>query len=428
MLHLDYREEHHNDFGGHISDWTATLSSPDLQLQFEEKCAEAGETEVYFLLSAFANMAISRDMSDKLFIERAALDLFDVGYVCKMTRSSCSKNCRDLLSSVCSRHPFLLSSLLAVMADRVQHIGSLSGYLVQDLPWAAWRPCKADLELIFSWLQLGVTSIENHLARTVLTSMDWREGILGQELHTLTGLHVVRASVKHSSESAQSPAMTGLVVSSQAISQMGLLSFSSGPLGQFVSWCWQMVATLHLHMMDRTRQESSALISGSRDIFARLLDYDLNTDIESIVAASVSKNPLASYCCLLLTQVGHSLPDILERGLPCLNNILLSGRWTNVLQILLHIVPLFLCDESCIQNPNFSSIIHNLFTADQSWSNMAKSMISGNFPGPVTKATGDMVEKMISNYVMYSLNSPRRVVGLWLKIVTQTPDWAQNSR
>ena len=58
--HLDYRDVHHGDFRADITDWKEILSSKDLQLQFEEKCAEAGETEVYFLLSAFANMAMSR--------------------------------------------------------------------------------------------------------------------------------------------------------------------------------------------------------------------------------------------------------------------------------------------------------------------------------------------------------------------------------
>ena len=58
--HDGYRDEHHGDFGADITDWKEILSSKDLQLQFEEKCAEAGETEVYFLLSAFANMAMSR--------------------------------------------------------------------------------------------------------------------------------------------------------------------------------------------------------------------------------------------------------------------------------------------------------------------------------------------------------------------------------
>ena len=36
------------------------------------KPLDLGESEVYFLLSAFANMAISRGLADKMFIERAA--------------------------------------------------------------------------------------------------------------------------------------------------------------------------------------------------------------------------------------------------------------------------------------------------------------------------------------------------------------------
>ena len=56
VLHLDYREEHHSDFGEEIKDWSSVLASPDLQLQFEEKCCEAGETEVlklHYLLAVF---------------------------------------------------------------------------------------------------------------------------------------------------------------------------------------------------------------------------------------------------------------------------------------------------------------------------------------------------------------------------------------
>ena len=64
VLHLDYREEHHGGLGEEVVDLEAALAAPDLQLQFEEKCVEAGETELYFLLSAFANMAMSRGLED----------------------------------------------------------------------------------------------------------------------------------------------------------------------------------------------------------------------------------------------------------------------------------------------------------------------------------------------------------------------------
>ena len=77
-----------------------------------------------------------------MFIERATLDLFDIGFTCESTRESCSKNCRDLLSNVSHRHPFLISTLLRVLADRVQHVGKLASYLFRELPFAVWRPTK----------------------------------------------------------------------------------------------------------------------------------------------------------------------------------------------------------------------------------------------------------------------------------------------
>ena len=50
-----------------MEDWETALECPDLLVQFEEKCSEAGETELYFLLSAFANMAMSRGQEDCRF-------------------------------------------------------------------------------------------------------------------------------------------------------------------------------------------------------------------------------------------------------------------------------------------------------------------------------------------------------------------------
>ena len=426
VLHLDYREEHHSDFGVEITDWAEVLANPDLQLQFEEKCYEAGEFEVYFLLSSFANMAISRGLEDKLFIERATLDLFDVGFVCETTRNSCSKNCRDLLSTVCSKHPFLLTSLLGVMSNRIQHIGDLCGYLVQSLPWDCWRPELGELELVFSWLRLPPLSLESQLARTVLGHMDWSHGSLGPELHTRAALAVVQAVIRLSSDSAPAT-ISGGGGSVAAVTHLALASFSAGPLGSLVSWAWQLVSRLHLHLMDRSAAESAALVAGDQDLLSQLLDYDLSPDMEEVVAAAVGKNPLACHLCLCLTQVGHSLPELLERGFGLLKTIQEVGRYSSVVEILLNVVPLFLCDESSIQNEAFLSILAALLSADQTYLSMAKSIISGEFPGPVTRELGHMVEKMIVSFQRYGLQSPRSIVSLWIKIVTKVPDWSLNS-
>ena len=417
VLHLDYREEHHSDFGGDIKDWTEALSSSDLQLQFEEKCSEAGESEIYFLLSAFANMAIARGQDDKLFIERAALDLFDVGFVCESTRINCSKNCRDLLYGVCSEHPSILTAILEVMSSRVQQIGNLCGYLLQDLPWDTWRPNVQELELVFTWLRMPVTSIENYLGRIVIGQMDWSHGVLLASLQSRTAIEVVVASLRHSADPGP--------VGSRSLANMAMASFSGGPGGVFQSWAWLMISRLHLHMMDRSQGESLATLAGSQAIFSQLLDYDLNTDIEEVVAAAVSRNPLACYLCLSLTQVGHSLPELVDRGLGLMKTILEAGRHLSVLEILSHVIPLLLCDESLVKNPIFVNIVSSLLSADQGYLSMAKNLFE--FPGPVTKETGNMIEKMIRDFQRYGLTSPRKIISLLLKIITQVPDWTINS-
>ena len=117
--------------------------------------------------------------------------------MCETTRDSCSKNCRDLLSGVCHKHPFLLTSILKVMCCRVQHIGKLCVYLVQELPWIAWRPELAELELVYDWLLMPVTTVESHLARIIISHIDWEYGVLQAHLHISTAINIVQAVIKH---------------------------------------------------------------------------------------------------------------------------------------------------------------------------------------------------------------------------------------
>ncbi len=91
------------------------FDDPDLQIQFEEKLSLAPATESYFLLSAFANMAISRDIrigAEREVIERAATDIFRVGFVNEATAEHCCKNARDLLANVAIKHSSINSFIL----------------------------------------------------------------------------------------------------------------------------------------------------------------------------------------------------------------------------------------------------------------------------------------------------------------------------
>ena len=218
---------------------------------------------------------------------------------------------------------------------------------------------------------MPVATIESHLARIIISHMTWEHGILPTHLHISTAINTVQAAIKHSPD-------TGVANTSMAtMTNLALVSITSlvSAHTQFVNWAWETVSKLHLHMMDRGIVESTGILEGNPDTFGQLLDYDLNNEVEIIVSASVNKNPLACYTCLLLTQLGHSLPELLERGLVLMKPVQDAGRMDHVLELLMFITPLFMSDFSSIENVAFKNIMVNLLAADQSYISMAKSMI-----------------------------------------------------
>ena len=426
VLHLDYQEESHNDFGSEITDWVEVMSSPDLQIQFEEKCAEAEETELFFLLSAFANMGVSRKRQEEVFIKRVVMDLFYIGFVSETTREANCRNCRDLLSSVCSKHPFLLSYMVQVLKLKIFDIGKLSSYLVQELPWNLMQPVSEDLSVLFNWLQSPISGYENATARIVLSQFNWEFGHLPIQHHITTAITIIEVHTKFTERSDSQ----GIVNSSvNTINNLAMATLS--PCGsqeqQFTKWCWELLSRLRLHMMDRSLREYDALLSGNPEIFSDLLDFDLSPQIETVVNAAVGKQPMACYGVLILTQVGHSLPEILERGLGFIKVILDYGRLDHVMELILYIIPILLVDVNALESSDLTYIMSRLVHADQTYLSIAKTMITGTFPGPVTKELGNMVHKMVSIIDTIRVFSRKDILDLLLKLFIGVPNWNSNN-
>ena len=426
MLHLDYQEESHSDFGSEISDWMEVLSSPDLQIQFEEKCTDAEESELFFLLSAFANMAMSRKKEEETFIKRAVMDLFYIGFVSETTRDANCKNCRDLISSVCIQHPFILSYILHILKLKIYDIGKLSTYLVQEMPWKNWKPHYEDLEVLFKWLKCPIISIENATARIVLSNLNWEFGSLPRENHIVTAITVAEVFTDYSVESS-TQGIVNTSVNTMSNLAMATISSTGSQEMQFSKWCWEMLSKLRLHMMDQTIEEYDSILLGQPDIFKRLLDFDLNQQIERVVSAAIGKNAIACYCVLMLTQVGHSLPEVLERGLGFVKVILDSGRFDHTMELMTYLLPIFLIDISAIDHGELTYIISRLVNADQTYLSLAKTMITGAFPGPVTKEMGNMFHKIILNFDNLASFSRKDILDLLTRILTGVANWNSNT-
>ena len=208
VLHLDYAEEHHGDFGANVSsteDWTSVLDDPDLQIQFEEKLAQAAATESYFLLSAFANMAVSRDIiAEKEFVQRAVIDIFHAGFVNESTAEHCCKNARDLLANIALRHPSVQSFVIALFQDdAVLTAAGLRVFgLVKDLPLHTWSPTERDIELLIGWLARPLSTLHSQISQDILGRMNWNaDDLISWKHHQSVALAVAGAGLKYAPDS-----------------------------------------------------------------------------------------------------------------------------------------------------------------------------------------------------------------------------------
>lgn len=78
-----------------------------------------------------------------------------------------------------------------------------------------------------------------------------------------------------------------------------------------------------------------------------------------------------------------------------------------------NLVPLFLeSPESLLKNEKFMGLVVGLIQADRTYMKMAKNLISPDFPGPILKIFGNMIE--------FQLQSSRRFVANLLCVSTMS--------
>ena len=138
----------------------------------------------------------------------------------------------------------------------------------------------------------------------------------------------------------------------------------------------------------------------------QILDLDLNPLMERVVSGVVAKNPMACYVALQLSQTGHVISDVTERGVEQLKILTQSGHYDHVMECLMNMVPLFVKDNAKILSSqscstSFLSIVETIINADQTYFKMAKDLILKEFPGPVLNEFSNMIAKQLSCHQRY---------------------------
>ncbi|XP_043670805.1 ectopic P granules protein 5 homolog isoform X1 [Vespula pensylvanica] len=408
-----------------ITEWETELNYSNLRKQFEEKLSNMPGDESYFLLTTFANMAMARTFIDYDFVRAATIDLFQIGFLSEKTQESCSKDARSLLSNLTNKHPTLLSDIILKLRDNFGSVGKLSLYLFTELKMDKWIPQEQDFKILSFWLhQHSLASTESHLARLVLTHINWGlEGnnlYLPVEIHRRVALLIVELVMKYVPDS---PTQTASLLA-EGVKQVSSIVRPQNSEQAFSLWAWEMLSRLRLHQLDQSDELSQRAISNPTVAFSYLPDMDSDPSLEILNTGVREKQPIACYVAVIMTLWGHSIPLICSKGFNQLQTLQCYYKYEQVLIALHHIVPLFVdCPDSLFKNDKFISLVITLVTADRTYMKMAKNLIAPEFPGPLLKQFSSMIDSHLYKYKRYCLHSPAKLMYLWLNVLILVPDW-----
>ncbi|KAK1120451.1 hypothetical protein K0M31_012430 [Melipona bicolor] len=426
ILHTDCTQVDMHISNRYIHDWINELNSSQIRAKFEEKLSNMPGDESYFLLTTFANMALARADKDYDFVKTTTIDLFQIGFLSEKTQDSCSKDARSLLSNLTNKYPSLLSDILLKLRDNFVSAGKLSLYLFTDLKLHKWVPHEKDIVILSTWLdQYPLTSTENHLARLILTNLNWGFDesdnlYLPIDLHRRIALLTVELTMKYVPDS--SIQNTSLLV--EGVKQVSTMIRPQTAEHIFSLWAWDMISKFRLHQLDQNEAHCHYVLSNPTAAFAHVPDMDSDSCLEILVTGTREKQPIACYVATIMTLWGHSIPLICSKGFAQLEILQYHYKYEQVLICLHHIIPLFLeCVDSLLKNDKFISLVISLIAADRTYMKVAKSLITPDFPGTILKQFSNMIHSHLYNYKKYGLQTPKDFVYLWLSTLVLVPDW-----
>ncbi|XP_063706197.1 ectopic P granules protein 5 homolog [Culicoides brevitarsis] len=405
-----------------IHDFTTNFvekcSDPQLIKKFVNNIVEMQSEDLYYLLQVFSSMACSREMYDWDFIQTVTLGLYEIGFVNETSRELSYKSVKDLIAAIATKFPAIISVIVQRLKTDISEVSTFNPYLMKALPLDLWQPTMPDLEVIAAWLlNFSFESIESQTTRIILNRLNWNfttDGtlFLPYDIHLRTACLICEVATKHV------PETIGL----SEISITNLVKNQTSRT-QFANWCWNMTSRLRLHCMDQGTEVIRNFLRDPSMFLQRIPELD-NT---AILCQGVSESrPLAVFISLLVSLIGHSVPQICHKGLEHVKLLLNDSRHTIVIRCLELIVPLFLeCPESLSSCDKFQTILTQLLN-DRTYQKYTKDFVIIQAQKPVLLLLGNMIQHQIINYASYGLPSPTILINIWIDCLTYNSNWVSN--
>lgn len=331
-----------NSEGGH----SFTLSDSTV-----DYLADLSDELSIYLLNTISNLVTGRNPNENIDLVYTVVQyMLHIGYFESKLHGKYNKICENLLLSIINERSHLITFIINEINNNMKRIhnenGKLLLYLFNYVNIFSYIPNKSDLAVLNNWLlNFNITNKLNNLSRFIISKFNYSE--IPHELQVDIALLIAGAWLKHTPDVNTNLSVTLLTDS---------MSYLIKPLNNeqiFNQWCWQIVYKLRLHLFDLADVSTIRSHLGNWSEFLQSLpdtDSPLNDGLKLLSTAVASNQSLPCYVVLLVTNLGHSLPLINEKAWHILNILINYYRYSSVINVLQHILPLFVQNKDLLIN------------------------------------------------------------------------------
>ncbi|XP_045024661.1 ectopic P granules protein 5 homolog isoform X2 [Daphnia magna] len=393
------------------------------------KLVQLPEPDRFVFLVTLAEMASDGSTSSEdCFLQLVAWELTELGLLNKLTREVCFKTAAELLVTIISRFPPLVSFVLQRLEVQ-QLIPTASLSLFKDLPLHRWKPTTKDFQLLRNWLlNDALDSVRHQLTVTVLTRLNWtlednpKRPFLTTSFHQQTALLLTEVVAVHGRLPVPS-AVPVLASNFLADSVQFLASFSrSWNSSSLVQWAWHLALKLRLHTFDCFPDHLMWILHHPQQAFRNV--RQLQDDPQLSILRQPQPTPLSCFIALSMTNAGHSVPEFCSVGMDLLYILSIADQHRPVVAFLNHLFPLIVtCPDVLYDQPKLLEIFQRLIQADLTYYKRAKNLLAPQFPGVVLKMMASLIENTIWKLNGLYLTGATPALEIWLNLLTSLPKW-----
>lgn len=399
--HEDFSSKMHHDFSYSSSHCTVSQWSAE---------------ELYFILETLSALAMGGGGRDPAFLDHIVQSLFHMGYVLDVVRERCYKAVRDLLVTITGRYSDTIEIILREIQANLSLITDQSLYLLKVLPFDDWRPSMATLTAIADMLEnYPLDSVQHGVGKLLISYMNWGESagdgplVLGHEYHCRAALVVLTATTKKFPRP-------------ESFKRVSLAGVDADPERRYIAWSWKMITKLKLHSMDQGGGARLQKVENNACQVIPAVKMEMIPALHRLV--TVDRNPLAIYIALLMCDVGNVTEEVLRQGLSLLAALLESTPFFIITRCLELIVPLFLAaPDDLLKSPDCARIVDAVLVEERS----LLSPLTGWRANEVVQQFAEMVTNQILEWHALGWDVCRRIVWLWLHLLTRNAAWSGNN-